>query len=140
MPSLKQIVKRGDRVEYNSQAGQIVVPPLMKCVNAGDQLGTSLEVLPGDPNKVYIIHAVIMFVSNDAGTTASYLAMYFNEYSTGKWINFPVYLSPSTVNQQSLSISGLNQPCMPGQPIYIICDAAPKDRTVRVFYSEVLLN
>lgn len=110
----------------------------MRCTSVGDTgSGNQLKVLPADNTKMYIIHGILLYVSNTAGTAASYNSIGWTDFWTSTNQNMAVYITPSVVGAENLAVMGLNLPIMPGTEVFIVSDAAPASRSVRLFYTEV---
>lgn len=142
MPSIASYLLRGrqpDCVRTNQQVAQLSIFPIMKQAN-GDDAGTAdpVELLPAKVGTSYIIYAVIVAGSNNAGTPATRINVNYFAADTGKEQRvIGVRLVGNQVNNNQSIITGLNVMTHPGRNVSLKCDGVCETKDATIFYSEV---
>lgn len=129
-------------MRMNNIEASFSIPPLSryaKTSHADNDLTPGVDVLSSEAGKVYIIQKIYLTIQNTAGTSASYINLYFVDFWTGKSQNVVCYITPNQVGTEQLVLDNLNMPTQPGSRVYVICDAAPSTASVRLWYQEVTL-
>lgn len=142
MPAIRDIVllnKAGvDVVKLNGQNAQIIASSVMKVASRADNSASTQVLLPAEANKMYVIHAYKIYGANNAGTAATSIYISAFDYITGNEFRLDTCgLTANTVNNNTVRMSGLNAPTMPGQPVTLYTDVAPAYRDVVLYYSEI---
>lgn len=120
------------------QTAAIVLPPIWKYKGPyGINAVANTEILPADINKVYIINQILLNCTNDGTTAGTYLAVEYTDYWSGEVTNIALGITPSAVANETLIMTGMNIPCMPGTVIKAVSDNALLSWNSKVWFTEV---
>lgn len=145
MPSIFDfLVKRQDSedlIRINNQLCSSSLPPIMKVIKVSGQqnVSTSLELLPADPNKVYLVHGWWLYVTNDADNTCTQASIKVVDYFTGIDNTVDcVYMTPSASDLEQSKQLGMNIASAPNTSVRVLTNnGAPDYMTCLLYYSEV---
>lgn len=141
MPSVENLINgkgQGSLMWLNNQQAQIILPPLMKVYQVGENTANQITLLEAQNNIMYVIHGYTYMVKNSAATACTNSSLKVYDFWSGKLVSLEdISLVANSVNENNVRITGLNLPTYPGKPVLSYVDAAPLWRNICLYYTEV---
>lgn len=129
-----------DLLQSSGMRALITSPQIHRVAYAVDSgVATSLDIIPAEANKAYLIHGYYVNAGNTAVEGCTGITLSATEYFGGKSFGIDGFgLTANQVNQQSVRGTGLNILTQPGKPVTLeAATAAPNWRAGTVFYTVV---